>query len=797
MYKSIMLLLVFLHLYVSTFSASVTRSDSIDIRKTIIHFSALDFSSKQITAVAQLDIKAKVNNLSHVLFDLEGLIVDSVKINNVTQNFISISPVLDIQLNSALQINDTAVIDVYYQGIPIADATWGGFSFVGNYGFQMGVGFNAQPHSFGRTWHPCFDNFVERCAYEYYVTTTDTKKAMCNGLMIDSVLNANNTITWHWKLNEDIPSYLASVAICNYVIVTQNLTGNNGNVLAEIACEPADLAKVNGSFLHLQQSFSMLENRFGTYSWPKVGYTLVPFNAGAMEHATNIHIGLPFVDGTLNYETLIAHELSHHWWGNLATCSTAGDMWLNEGFASYCEFLHQEYTYGFEAYQKAVRDNHLQVLSNAHFNDDGYRAISNMDSTHTYGTTVYLKGADAIHTLRTYLGDNDFFAGTKAFLNANKFKDVSTITLRDFLSTYTGKNLNNYFTNWIQAPGFTNFTIDSIDVVPTGNQFNVSVFIRQRKHKSLDYYSDVPLQIGFYENMYNRQIVDFTFSGRCIKLNVTLPFEPQMTLIDPDFKLSDATTEDWKTIKTIGTTNMTYAKCKILAKTIPTAGDSATVRVEHHWVAADRFRNQTNANGYVLNTSRYWKVDGIDLNKIKAWILFTYDGTANNNYLDSTWIKNTEDSIQLFFRKDAREEWLALNDSLVTGSLTDKVGNVYYKELKAGEYCLGIKRSNYTDIIQTDAPLGGCGIVTSIEDQILKIAQQFSIFPNPNQGNFTLTFQKAVNHPTIELFDLVGNHIAFTMREINDTQYSILLNNFAKGIYYLKVKNWVQKFVVE
>jgi aminopeptidase N len=118
--------------------------------------------------------------------------------------------------------------------------------------------------------------------------------------------------------------------------VKQILVGNNGNTDAIIACEPADTNNVNGSFAHLQESFSMLEENFGTHSWPKVGYSLVPFNFGAMEHATNIHIGKPFIDGTLNYETLIAHELSHHWFGDLVTCSTAGDMWLNEGFASYC-----------------------------------------------------------------------------------------------------------------------------------------------------------------------------------------------------------------------------------------------------------------------------------------------------------------------------------------------------------------------------------------------------------------------------------------------------------------------------
>ncbi|MBP6625229.1 MAG: M1 family metallopeptidase, partial [Chitinophagaceae bacterium] len=496
-----------------TSASNASRSDSLDIRKTIIHFDMTDVSNQLISANCKIIIKSKLNNISLIQFDLEGLMVDSIKLNGNLNSFSHLSPNLQIPLTNPLNIGDSAEIDVYYHGTPIVDATWGGFYFSGNYAFQMGVGFNAQPHSFGRTWHPCFDNIVERSPYEFFITTTADKLGICNGILIDSsTININQKL-WHWKLEEEIPSYLASVACCNYLLVQQNLTGLNGSMKAEIACEPADSLKVAGSFGHLQDSYSMLEENFGPYSWPKVGYTLVPFNAGAMEHATNIHIGRGFVDGTLNNETLIAHELSHHWWGDLVTCSTAGDMWLNEGFASYCESLHQEYTYGSQAYITHSRNNHFDVLSNAHIRDQGYRAIANMDSNYTYGSTVYNKGADAIHTLRTYLGDSLFFNGTKAFLQANKFKAISSIDLRDFLSTWTGKNLNNYFDNWIFQPGFTNFCIDSTQVTPNGSQFNIKVFLRQRKHHSSNYYNGVPLELGFYNAQMQAEIYSLEFNG--------------------------------------------------------------------------------------------------------------------------------------------------------------------------------------------------------------------------------------------------------------------------------------------
>jgi aminopeptidase N len=774
---------------VSTQAASSLRSHTLDIRKTIIDFNITDFVTKNIFAKATLDVQCKMNGVNQMVFDLEGLTVDSILINNSLVSYSTNGFYLTVNTASTLNQNDTALVDIYYHGVPIADATWGGFSFIGNYGFQMGVGFNAQPHSFGRTWHPCFDNFVERSAYEFYITTNIDKMGICNGLLLDSITNPNNTKTWHWKLQEEIPSYLAAVAVCNYVLMHKNLNGINGNTDALIACEVVDTNKVNGSFAHLQESFSMLEENFGAHSWPKVGYTLVPFNAGAMEHATNIHIGRPFIDGTLNYETLIAHELSHHWWGDLVTCSTAGDMWLNEGFASYCEFLHQEYTYGYSAYLDAIKANHFQVVSKAHINDDGYRSVANMDSIHTYGTTVYLKGADMIHTMRSYLGDSLFFNGLTAFLNANKFKHISSFDLRDFLSTYTGFNMTNYFNNWIFDQGFTHFSIDSTQVVPNGAMQNVSIFLRQRKHKNTNYYDGVPLEIGIYDAQMTKHVFKLTFNGRCMQFNVQLPFVPSMIVIDPDSKISDAITEEQKIVKIVGNTIFNQAKCRLLAKAINNTSDSSLIRIEHSWIAPDRFKTTAAANGFILCDSRYWKIDGINLNNVQGLLQFSYDAGPNNSYLDSVWIKNTDDSIRLFYRKDATEEWYFANDSIRPGTINDKNGSIYAREIKAGEYCFGIQKSNMIDPIQTDAPTGGCGLVTKAS-AIEKIEPQFTLFPIPAFEQIQIRSQRLKEILNIDIYDLSGR-IILHLTQVPQTSDVVLvdISSLSSGTYIVQLRN--------
>jgi hypothetical protein len=804
--KKIFLLVLFACGFLNTHlqAASAWRSDTIDIRKTIIDFNITDFITKNITATTVLDIKSKMNNVTELVFDLEGLIVDSTKVNGVMTSFTHSGQFLKINLNNSLNLGDIALVSVSYHGVPIADPQWGGFSYVGNYGFQMGVGFNAQPHTFGRTWHPCFDNFVERSAYEFYITTTNDKMAVCNGLLLDSVHQPNATITWHWKLNEEIPSYLSSVAVCNYIFVKQVLTGNVGNVDAWIACEPVDSNKVVGSFAHLQESFTMLENNFGTYLWPRVGYSLVPFNAGAMEHATNIHIGRPFVDGTLNYETLIAHELSHHWWGDLVTCSTVGDMWINEGFASYCELLHQEFTYGSDRYQSDMRANHYNVLNKAHISDEGYRSVANMDSLHTYGATVYNKGSDVIHSLRSYLGDSLFFNGLTAFLTTNKFKDVSSAQLRDFMTNYSGIDLNHFFDNWLFAPGFTHFSIDSSHSTNIGNVWATEVFLRQRKHQSTDYYTNVPLEVGFYDAQMNLYVYQITFTGRCLQFNVNLPFEPQMIVIDPHSKISDAITEETKIIKSLATVNLPQAKIKIYPKAIITSGDSTMLRIEHSWVAPDRFKTPLAANAYVLCDTRYWKIDAINLSNLQGILQFSYDGGINNSYLDSAWVKNTEDSIHIFYRKDATEEWQIANDSLKVGALNDKVGVVYVKEIKVGEYCFGIKKSNYVDPIITDAPTGGCNVVTTVHTTASNQTFEPMLFPNPAHDEINILFFNS--HPK-DLNFKVCNMNGITQwqksAKTSNDRLTISLPTLAAGLYYMTIEDlitqqrYVKKIVIQ
>ncbi|MDZ7846204.1 MAG: hypothetical protein U5L96_05295 [Owenweeksia sp.] len=122
--------------------------------------------------------------------------------------------------------SDTFTITVYCHGSPPGDLSgWGGWHQQNGYFFNLGVGFAANPHTYGRAWHPCFDNFVERSSYDFYVTTRAPNRPYCNGLRISETALVGDPLLTHWQMTDPIPTYLASVAISNYVEITDTVQG--------------------------------------------------------------------------------------------------------------------------------------------------------------------------------------------------------------------------------------------------------------------------------------------------------------------------------------------------------------------------------------------------------------------------------------------------------------------------------------------------------------------------------------------------------------------------------------------
>jgi len=688
-----------------SFNKSVL-SDTLDALNYEIHLNEINTSNKTITAVTKVLLKSKVDNLDVITLELLDLTVSEVFVAGQAAAFNHQNPFLHITLTETIHTDEEILVEVHYSGTPFHE-DWGGFHWNGEYAFNLGVGFVSDPHNLGKAWFPCIDDFRDRAYYEVFTTVTNSKKAISGGTLMNVSDNGDGTSTWHWKLHNEIPTYLASVAIGEYEKVAWDYNSVSGDVIPiEIWVKPSDTANVAGSFQTLVPVLAAFEDMFGPYLWERVGY--VGTAIGAMEHATNIAYPHFTINGNLTYESLMAHELSHHYFGNLVTCASAEDMWLNEGWAVFCEALYREAIYGVQAYRDNMWERHRNVLYTGHITDEGYLAVHGIPSEFVYGTTVYQKGALMAHTLRNYMGDDLFFPAIKDYIAEYKNSFASSWDLRDYLSGHSGTDLTDFFDTWIFSPGFPEYSVDSFNVIPAGSDYVVTLFARQKRKGPPAPMNSARFEVTFMDADWNKETRLVEFSGSSGSQTFVLPLNPVLALPDMHDKFADATTDLSIVVSEPFTYSATDLYCMVGAEEFP-AGDSAFIRLTHRWVAPDSLK--TPVENLRLSTYRHWRIEALLPEDVQLNGRFTYNRFGN---LDGDLIGNPNDSLGMMYRPNHAADWQPVF-AIKTGSTN--IGYFILPELLPGEYTLASWDEFFVGVDEQ-------------EEEIIK-GEQIAIYPNP------------------------------------------------------------------
>jgi len=761
----------------NTFDA---RADTFNVLSYEINAEFLNYqSAKRINANTTLKTVLKVANTGSMRLDLLRLDVSDVKIDGVTAIYNYSSPNLMVML-PPMNENDTFDVTVFYNGNPQTDPQWGGFYFTGEYAFNLGVGFASDPHNFGRVWFPCFDNFTDRALYYTNITVDSGYKAYANGYLTNVENNGNATQTYKWIMDESIPTYLASVAIARYEEVNMMVDG----IPVQLTSLAEDTANLRSSFENIPACIRKYEAAYGDHTFDRIGFNIVPFNSGAMEHATNIAYPLyAIAGGAKTSETLYAHELAHHWWGNTITCSTQEDMWLNEGWASYSESLFIEAVYGKDAYDENIENNHRDVLQFAHVRDEAILPVSGIGHANTYGNHVYNKGADMAHSLRGIMGDEDFFSACKSFQSTFKFKDVSTDDMKNHYQKFTTLNLDGFFDQWIKKAGFAHF--DLIQVIDRGENYDVR--IKQTPRFNEEIYKGVRVSISAFDSDFSRYDQDIVINNADEFFTINCPFEPVYWALDFDDKISDAVTTDWAVLKDAAQIDMPQGMMKKITANFA-EGDSLLLRIEHHWAPADGSFGKP--SGAELSKQRYWTVDGIWDDNIAISSEIIYSGLLANSadfgYLDNELIQITEDSLTLLYRPNAGTAWtVAIDYSKKTGSLFDKRGTITISNLKRGQYTLAMYDGNLASITRK-----------------VKARTSFKVFPNPAADELNVEFADKHDCCILEITNLSGQVVLSQKLRGKTKEKKLDISSLTPGTYFVGVVTDnlaydIKRFVVE
>jgi hypothetical protein len=752
-----------------------TRSDSIDILHYTIDLNLLQDNQNKISAATTIRFKALLNGIDHIVLDLKGLTVDSIYVNGEPAGFTRQGEKIRTAFSVPMMQNDEDTITVWYGGSPFVNIQdFGRFYITNGFSYNIGVSFLEDPHNFGRAWFPCFDNFVERSTYTCRITTRPNLLGYSGGILTaDTSLPDRRIRTW--EIRQQIPTYLMSAASAAFQEVRdtfQSLAQDTIPVL--IAAVASDTTGVKNGFVNLEPIFHLFEEHFGPYLWDRVGYVMVPFTAGAMEHAMNIAFPRALLPaGAEGCNHIMAHELAHSWFGNLVTCRTASEMWLNEGFCKYTEFLFDEWLKNRDLYDQEVRLNHRELLLYNHLRNGGYHPLSNIPTAYTYSASTYALPADILHNLRTYTGDSLFYAGLRHYLSNNAFSHATSATLRESMKSVGAPFMDDFFRDWVDNPGWPHFAIDSLKGL-SSNQWKL--YFRQKSTGNTHTYTNVPFTVSFRDASGNLEERSVRLSGPLDSALVQLPFQPVMAYLNRDEKIGFAVTGEERLISSTGNVNWPEALVDIDTRTV---NESAFLRVEHHFAAPDPVKAQGSV--YTISPNRYWKVYGTMPEGFFAKARFVYNGRKPNplgsigtGWLDTDFTYN-ERKLVLLYRKDSADDWKPARTAQNTlASLTDMFGNFVVDTLYPGEYVFA----------ESDTVVASIGEFLSG-----KISPALGIQPNPAGDFVRITYSLEPDDQAVllELSDQQGKLIQALKPASGNTETTLNLQHVAEGIYQVRL----------
>lgn len=341
-------------------------------------------------------------------------------------------------------------------------------------------------------WVPVPRSPGERCTQTTHITVPDGQQAFANGEPTDTVTHADRTITYTWTLRQPHAPYLFAFLTGEGLQLTRQFINQREYW---VISDPTEHARALDYFSRTGEMMDWIEQRLGvSYPWGnnyKQGMVR-GFESGAMENTTMVLFNNAFIHDYPNTfmdrdfgDYVIFHEMFHQWFGNLVTCAEWGQLAMNEGFATYGEYLWLEYTRGkdeADAYKHEVffHDYYLNEVK-----EDTLPIIRSevANPEELFNSLRYDKPAMVLHLLRYELGDDFFWEVLKRYLDANAFTEV---TLDDFASSIlqvTGKDHNWFLEQWFHRSGHPKLDVEitprnvTIKQVQKGKYYNLPIVL--------------------------------------------------------------------------------------------------------------------------------------------------------------------------------------------------------------------------------------------------------------------------------------------------------------------------------
>ncbi len=413
---------------------------------------------------------------------------------------------------------------------------------VNDKGFYSGYGtiFTDNPPEGARKWMPCWDRPSDKATWELIARVQAPSILASNGLPVGEPVFSGDTVTYHWKTDIPVSTYLITLSARNIFLSKVSWYQRSQDPADSI---PVMLYYRNNDNIALIDTIigpmtDFYASLFGNYPFEKIGFATLnsTFPWGGMENQSMVHLRPNgFAD-----EDLIAHEHAHQWFGDMVTCGTWADIWLNEGFGTYCQKLWVEHSNGDSLYRIAMNKIASQYLAT----NPGWPvyqpawAIQTPNPNSLYNEAIsYNKAACVLYMLRYVMGDSSFFRALRTYLEDPllRFNFAVTADFQRHVNQVAAESLDWFFDQWIYGPDhpvFHNtYETDSLGQ----NDWKLVIIMNQVQATTGFFRMPVDFRIKFANgsdtlvsviNNINNQIFGFHFTDK-----------PVGVVFDPDQKI--------------------------------------------------------------------------------------------------------------------------------------------------------------------------------------------------------------------------------------------------------------------
>jgi aminopeptidase N len=403
----------------------------------------------------------------------KGMIAYPVKENSEPVTSVHGNDSLIIMLKKPVQKGEIRTFEIMYQGIPsdgliISKNRYGDRTFFAD-------NWPNRAHN----WIPCKDELTDKATFEFIVTAPSQYQVISNGKLEEEKGLPDRKKLTHWIEDVSLPTKVMVIGVAKFAI--KQFADSPPNIPVSAWVYPQDSVTGFRNYSFAPAIVKFYSDYIAAYPYNKLANVQSKTRFGAMENATAIFYNEESAEERQSIEDLLAHEIAHQWFGDMSTEKSFPHLWLSEGFATYLADIYIESKYGTDAMNKRLKEERKKVINFAKFS--GRPVVDSVSSSMILlSPNSYERGAWVLHMLRKQIGDSVFHTIIRRYYDDYKGKNADTEDFRNIAEEVTGKNLKQFFKQWLYIPEIPQLNIQwnynkiTEELLVTVSQFQKEVF---------------------------------------------------------------------------------------------------------------------------------------------------------------------------------------------------------------------------------------------------------------------------------------------------------------------------------